>query len=194
MRMRMQHALRMQMCTCACQAKLERLRRLQPSRQEGAKATKAKRSARRRKLPATQPEAPPPPVDAQAQLKALPDPWAGLPTQGVLEFVYAHVQRSSAPAGGAATAGGGAATAGGGAATAGGCASVPSRPAPRALKRPPTAAVAAPVTPLMGDDLLEQVLGQLRGSCFQKERLRLLGCAMHNLRAAEAEADRSGQR
>ena len=68
MRMRMQHALRMQMCTCACQAKLERLRRLQPSRQEGAKATKAKRSARRRKLPATQPEAPPPPVDAQAQL------------------------------------------------------------------------------------------------------------------------------
>ena len=140
-------------CTYACQAKLERLRRLQPSRQAGAKTTTAKRSARRRKLPATQSEAPPPPVDAQAQLKALPDPWAGLPTQGVLEFVYAHVQRSSAPAGGAATAGGGAATAGGGA-------SAPSRPAPRALKRPPTAAVAAPVTPLMGDDLLEQVLRQ----------------------------------
>ena len=149
--MRMQHAQRMPMCTCACQAKLERLRRLQPSRQEGAKTTTPKRSAQRRELAATQSEALPPPADAQAQLKALPDPWAGLPTQGVLEFVYAQVQLSSAPADGAATAGGGAATAGGGA-------SAPSRPHPRALKRPPTAAVAAPATPLMGDDLLEQVL------------------------------------
>ena len=160
MRMHMQHAQRMPMCTCACQAKLERLRRLQPSRQEGAKTTMPKRSARRRELAATQSEALPPPADAQAQLKALPDPWAGLPTQGVLEFVYAQVQLSSAPADGAATAGGGAATAGGGAATAGGGASAPSRPHPRALKRPPTAAVAAPATPLMGDDLLEQVLRQ----------------------------------
>ena len=133
-------------CVCACKAKLQRLQRLGHSRHEGAKATKAKRSTRMRELAGTQPEALPPPTDVQAKLKALP-PWAGLPTQGVLEFVYAHVQLLPAVADGAATAGGGA--------------SAPSRPA---LKRPPlkrpTAAVAAPVTPLMGDDDLAQVLRQ----------------------------------
>ena len=131
---------------CACKAKLQRLQQLGHSRHEGAKATKAKRSDRMRELAGTQPEALPPPTDVQAKLKALP-PWVGLPTQGVLEFVYAHVQLLPAVADGAATAGGGA--------------SAPSRPG---LKRPPlkrpTAAVAAPVTPLMGDDDLAQVLRQ----------------------------------
>ena len=127
---------------CACKAKLQRLQQLGHSRHEGAKATKAKRSDRVREVTGTQPEALPPPTDVQAKLKALP-PWVGLPTQGVLEFVYAHVQLLPAVADGVATAGGGA--------------SAPSRPG---LKRPPlkrpTAAVAAPVTPLMGDDDLAQ--------------------------------------
>ena len=131
---------------CACKAKLQRLQQLGHSRHEGAKATKAKRSDRMREVTGTQPEALPPPTDVQAKLKALP-PWVGLPTQGVLEFVYAHVQLLPAVADGAATAGGGT--------------SAPSRPG---LKRPPlkrpTAAVAAPVTPLMGDDDLAQVLRQ----------------------------------
>jgi hypothetical protein len=142
--------MHMHTCTCACKAKLERLQQLQ-----GAKATMAKRSARGSELAGTQSEALPPPADAQAKLKALPRRvcWASLPTQGVLEFVYAHVQLLSAPADGAATAGG--------SAVAGGGASAPSRPS---LKRPPlkrpTAPVAAPVTPLMGDDDLAQVLGE----------------------------------
>ena len=62
------------------------------------------------------------------------------------------------------------------------------RPAPPPPMVTPTAAA---VAPLMADADLAQVLGQMRGSCFDKERLRLLRCAVQNLRDAAAEAAKS---